>query len=246
VRLLLLGQGAVLAAPVRASARCWDGQQAVTSANRPGQQSRRSRLRQLLLHKRSTPWSPASAEQRLKLGTRKGKCLSAFAIVGHVRDCRSRTWQLGGLLEGPNRYRVTLMLPSVTRYRSLRQDSAGNVRALHRTARQMVVFAQDEARLLEHNYIGSEHLLLGLLRAEEGVAADVLKDLGITLERVRDVVRIGRLGRSATRLGGGVARGPGGSRPCRARDRRSPPARSGRGRSAARRVALLELQSRFW
>ena len=58
-------------------------------------------------------------------------------------------------------------------------------------ARQMVVFAQDEARLLEHNYIGSEHLLLGLLRAEEGVAAGVLNDLGITLERVRDVVRIG-------------------------------------------------------
>lgn len=58
-------------------------------------------------------------------------------------------------------------------------------------ARQMVVFAQDEARLLEHNYIGSEHLLLGLLRAEEGVAADVLTDLGITLERVRDAVRIG-------------------------------------------------------
>jgi hypothetical protein len=58
-------------------------------------------------------------------------------------------------------------------------------------ARQMVVFARDEARLLEHNYMGSEHLLLGLLRAEEGVAADVLKDLGITLERVRDLARIG-------------------------------------------------------
>ena len=58
-------------------------------------------------------------------------------------------------------------------------------------ARRMVGFAQDEARLPEHHYIGSEHLLLGLLRAEEGVAADVLKDLGITLERVRDVVRIG-------------------------------------------------------
>lgn len=58
-------------------------------------------------------------------------------------------------------------------------------------ARQMVAFAQDEARLLEHNYIGSEHLLLGLLLSEEGVAADVLTDLGITLERVRDAVRIG-------------------------------------------------------
>ena len=65
-------------------------------------------------------------------------------------------------------------------------------------ARQMVVFAQDEARLLEHNYIGSEHLLLGLLRAEEGVAADVLKDLGVTLERVRDAVRIGGAGAEPT------------------------------------------------
>jgi hypothetical protein len=58
-------------------------------------------------------------------------------------------------------------------------------------ARRMVVFAQDEARLLGHSHMGSEHLLLGLLRAEEGVAAGVLKDLGITVERVRDAVRIG-------------------------------------------------------
>ena len=65
-------------------------------------------------------------------------------------------------------------------------------------ARQMVGFAQDEARLLEHNYIGSEHLLLGLLRAEAGVAADVLKDLGITLERVRDAVPSGGSGAELT------------------------------------------------
>ena len=58
-------------------------------------------------------------------------------------------------------------------------------------ARQTVVFAQDEARLLGHSHMGSEHLLLGLLRAEDGVAAGVLKDLGITVERVRDAVRIG-------------------------------------------------------
>jgi hypothetical protein len=75
-------------------------------------------------------------------------------------------------------------------------DSSGKIRTgmfEHFTApaRQMVVFAQDEAGLLEQNYLGSEHLLLGLLRAEEGVAADVLKDLGITLERVRGAVQIG-------------------------------------------------------
>ncbi|MGH3091540.1 MAG: Clp protease N-terminal domain-containing protein, partial [Gaiellaceae bacterium] len=42
-------------------------------------------------------------------------------------------------------------------------------------ARQVVVYAQDEARALKHNYIGTEHLLLGLLREEEGPAARVLE-----------------------------------------------------------------------
>jgi ATP-dependent Clp protease ATP-binding subunit ClpC len=58
-------------------------------------------------------------------------------------------------------------------------------------ARQVVVLAQEEARTLEHNYIGTEHLLLGLLREDEGLAARVLESLDITLERVRaQVVRI--------------------------------------------------------
>jgi ATP-dependent Clp protease ATP-binding subunit ClpC len=58
-------------------------------------------------------------------------------------------------------------------------------------ARQVVVLAQDEARSLGHNYIGTEHLLLGLLREEEGVGAQVLAELGVTLDEVRDqVVRI--------------------------------------------------------
>ena len=52
-------------------------------------------------------------------------------------------------------------------------------------ARQVVVLAQEEARALGHDYIGSEHILLGLLREEEGLAARVLQHLGITLERVR-------------------------------------------------------------
>lgn len=52
-------------------------------------------------------------------------------------------------------------------------------------ARQVVVLAQDEARALKHNYIGTEHLLLGLLREEEGLAARVLDSLDITVEEVR-------------------------------------------------------------
>jgi ATP-dependent Clp protease ATP-binding subunit ClpC len=55
-------------------------------------------------------------------------------------------------------------------------------------ARQVVVLAQDEARHLKHNYIGTEHLLLGLLREEEGLAARVLEGLDITLEEVRNQV----------------------------------------------------------
>jgi ATP-dependent Clp protease ATP-binding subunit ClpC len=54
-----------------------------------------------------------------------------------------------------------------------------------------VVLAQDEARALKHNYIGTEHILLGLLREEEGLAARVLESLDITVEEVRaQVARI--------------------------------------------------------
>jgi ATP-dependent Clp protease ATP-binding subunit ClpA len=61
-------------------------------------------------------------------------------------------------------------------------------------ARQVVVLAQDEARTLKHNYIGTEHILLGLLREEEGLAARVLGSLDITVEEVRAqvVLIIGR------------------------------------------------------
>ncbi len=52
-------------------------------------------------------------------------------------------------------------------------------------ARQVVVLAQEEARALKHNYIGTEHLLLGLLREEEGIAAQVLTTLDVNLDEVR-------------------------------------------------------------
>ena len=55
-------------------------------------------------------------------------------------------------------------------------------------ARQVVVLAQDEARALGHDTIGTEHLLLGLLREEEGLGAQALRGLGITLEAVREQV----------------------------------------------------------
>ena len=55
-------------------------------------------------------------------------------------------------------------------------------------ARRVVVLAQEEARLLNHNYIGTEHILLGLIHEGEGVAAKALESLGISLEGVRGQV----------------------------------------------------------
>ncbi len=55
-------------------------------------------------------------------------------------------------------------------------------------ARRVVVLAQEEARMLNHNYIGTEHVLLGLVHEGEGVAAKALESLGISLEAVRQQV----------------------------------------------------------
>lgn len=55
-------------------------------------------------------------------------------------------------------------------------------------ARRVTAYAMEEARRLNHNYIGSEHILLGLLREKEGVAAQVLGKRGLTTERVREQV----------------------------------------------------------
>jgi hypothetical protein len=61
-------------------------------------------------------------------------------------------------------------------------------------ARNVLSLAQEESQRLNHNYIGTEHLLLGLVRIEKGVSATVFKNLGVELEKVRSVVEfiIGR------------------------------------------------------
>src|SRR3984885_3367822 len=70
-------------------------------------------------------------------------------------------------------------------------------------ARSVIVLAQEEARVHNHNNLGTEHILLGLIHEGEGVAARVLESLGISLEAVRD------------KLDGGVGPGatPGGTAP---------------------------------
>jgi Clp amino terminal domain, pathogenicity island component len=64
-------------------------------------------------------------------------------------------------------------------------------------ARRVVVLAQEEARLLNHNYIGTEHILLGVLSEPDGVAAETLRSMGVSLDAVRhDVEEI--IGRGST------------------------------------------------
>jgi excisionase family DNA binding protein len=65
--------------------------------------------------------------------------------------------------------------------------ASGNI-GLTPRAKKVIELAVDEARRLDHHYIGTEHLLLGLLREGEGIAADVLEKLGVTLEKARTEV----------------------------------------------------------
>ncbi len=67
-------------------------------------------------------------------------------------------------------------------------------------ARRVLVLAQEEARLLNHSFIGTEHILLGLIHEGEGVAAKALESLGISLEAVREKVEetIGPAGSAPT------------------------------------------------
>ncbi|MEX1229111.1 MAG: ATP-dependent Clp protease ATP-binding subunit [Planctomycetaceae bacterium] len=71
-------------------------------------------------------------------------------------------------------------------------------------AKKVIEYAMEEARNLNHNYVGTEHLLLGLLREQEGVAAQVLMNLGLKLEDVREEV--------LNLLGHGTETGEGGER----------------------------------
>jgi ATP-dependent Clp protease ATP-binding subunit ClpA len=57
-------------------------------------------------------------------------------------------------------------------------------------ARRVIVLAQEEARMLNHDHIGTEHILLGLIHEGEGLAAQVLQRLGASTSRVRDAVML--------------------------------------------------------
>ena len=70
-------------------------------------------------------------------------------------------------------------------------------------AKKVIELAVDEARRLGHHYIGTEHLLLGLVREGEGIAAGVLESLGVNLEKVRSEVALVLNQSSGSRSEGG-------------------------------------------
>ena len=89
-----------------------------------------------------------------------------------------------------------------------KRPSTGEI-GLTPKAKKAIELAIDEARHLGHNYIGTEHLLLGLLREGEGIAASVLQSFGITLERVRaETMRVLGQGVSRSRVSRTASRTP--------------------------------------
>jgi ATP-dependent Clp protease ATP-binding subunit ClpC len=96
-------------------------------------------------------------------------------------------------------------------------------------AKKVIEYSMEEARNLNHNYVGTEHILLGLLREQEGVAAQVLMNLGLKLEEVREEVlnllghgleggeEGGRGGREPAGVSGAGTEGSGSSRPSKSK-----------------------------
>jgi hypothetical protein len=140
-------------------------------------------LQLLAMHGWRADLDPPSATVSIIAGITVGK-LDAPAV---------RDWLLPRLYcESESRQGDTSMrswLPA--RRRRTRRPRASRATPFERftgRARQAVVLAQEEARMLNHNYIGTEHLLLGLIREGDGLAARALESLGISLDAVRKQV----------------------------------------------------------
>ncbi len=103
-------------------------------------------------------------------------------------DVEELTAWLHGLLPGTSVPTGALQLVRGLRA-TWREEGAGTMfERFTDRARRVVVLAQEEARLLNHDYIGTEHILLGLIHEQQGVAAKALESLGIRLEAVRSQV----------------------------------------------------------
>jgi len=93
-----------------------------------------------------------------------------------------------GVKEAPVGQASALLLTERIKRATMRRQPKGMFQRFTDRARRVVFLAQEEARLLRHNYVGTEHILLGLLHEGEGVAAQALESLGINREAARQQV----------------------------------------------------------
>jgi prophage maintenance system killer protein len=121
--------------------------------------------------------------------------LDATAVADWLAPrLRPREPAAAGVKEAAMRGRPALPLAERIKKATMRRQPRGMFQRFTDRARRVVVLAQEEARLLRHDYVGTEHLLLGLLHESGGVAARALESLGINREAVRRQVEqiIGR------------------------------------------------------
>ncbi len=129
---------------------------------------------------------PAGIKEMLHVSAWLG--VAEAAAVAFVLSCALIARRRATLID--RALRVGLALGEArTRYHNLITRRPRRPAAFTYRARQVVVLAQEEARMLNHNYIGTEHILLGLIHGGEGVAAKALESLGISLDAVRQQVK---------------------------------------------------------
>ncbi len=116
------------------------------------------------------------------------------ALVRRITGGRGSRKETASWLAGRLRPRDSKETGMLGRFGGRGERRGGLFQRFSDRGRQAVVLAQEEARQLNHNYIGTEHILLGLIHEGEGVAAKALESLGISLEAVRAQVEeiIGR------------------------------------------------------
>lgn len=116
-----------------------------------------------------------------QLGVSKQGAQQRFTGQSKLEDLPHQLRELGASLEE----KFLARSPSASGGLLQKVRSAFKPQRFTAAARQVVILAQEEARRLQHDRIGSEHMLLGLLREESGVAAATLRSVGVTLEQVR-------------------------------------------------------------
>ncbi len=120
----------------------------------------------------------------LQLGVSKQGAQQRFTGQSRLEDLPHQLRELGASLEE----KFLARSPSASGGLLQKVRSAFRPQRFTAAARQVVILAQEEARQMRHPIIGAEHILLGLLREESGVAAATLRSVGVTLQQVQDQV----------------------------------------------------------